>query len=126
MGKGARRISSLSRELSAPLRPGPAAMAMRCGGVVFGVAIRAQHRQKILIRRVVGEMGNVQEAVRLAAALADVAGGHQHAKPKLAPAGLPACRCRRCGGLSGRRVRRRFWSLAGRVRQSHPFGRMVR
>jgi hypothetical protein len=30
----------------------------------------------------------VQEAVRLAAALADVAGGRQHGEPKLAPAGV--------------------------------------
>ena len=36
----------------------------------------------MLIGRIVGQMGDVKESVRLAAALADVASGRQHGEPK--------------------------------------------
>src|SRR5689334_5111333 len=87
IGKGARRISSLSQ--NCPCRwarvPGHGD-ALR--GVVLGVAAGAEDGQEALVGGVVGEVGDVEEAVGLAAALADIASGLEHRQPELAPAGI--------------------------------------
>jgi hypothetical protein len=72
----------------APLRPSSAGHGDTLRGVVLGVAAGAQHREQMLVGPVVGEMGDVQETVCLAATLADVARGLENGQPEFAPAGV--------------------------------------
>jgi len=55
-------------------------------GIVFGMAAWAENREGHAVRRIVREMHDVEEAVRLVAHLANVAGRLQHAQPEFAPA----------------------------------------
>ena len=77
-GEGSEANFLAQPNLPAPLRPGAARHGDALWGVVLGVAAGAQHREQMLVGRVVGEMGDVQETMRLAAALADAAGGGEH------------------------------------------------